>query len=191
MTRLLLTLLAALMGVATLLTACANESTTASIPDDFDYFGAVPWDLPNDAEERVVDKVHDGDSINLTEVDDDWWEKYRIVGIQAPEIEGYRTEECYGQQSAAFLQELLPRGTRVWVQQDISDKDTNDRYLRHIFIQDEETGDYYLLSEVLVLGGYARQRSYKPDDLYDDILIEAQHIADENDAGLWGECAAD
>lgn len=185
---LIMTSLLAFSGVAS---ACAAESTgtPATIPDDFDYFGAVPWELPDDAEKMVVDSVHDGDSLKLTEPGDDWWEEYRVIGIQAPEIEGYKREECFGPEAAEFLKALLPVGTEVYIQQDISDKDRNDRFLRHIFIVDENTGDVYLLSEVLVLGGYARARSYPPDDLYDDILQEAQDIADANDVGLWDACA--
>lgn len=183
-------ILTVLMTLSVFATACAADSTPEAIPDDFDYFGAVPWEMPDDAEKMVVDSVHDGDSLKLTEPNDDWWEQYRIIGIQAPEIEGYREKECYGQDAAAFLKELLPKGTEVYIQQDISNTDRNDRYLRHIFIIDEETEDVYLLSEVLVLGGYAEARSYPPDDLYDDVLAEAQEIAEENDAGLWEACAA-
>lgn len=153
--------------------------------EDFVYFEAVPWDLPEDAIPMRVDKVHDGDSINLTEPDDDWYEQYRVIGIQAPEIQGYRDEECYGPESAEFAKALMPKGTIVWIQQDISDKDPNGRFLRHIFIEDEETGDFYLLSEVLVLGGFARARSYPPDDLYDDVLKDAQEIAQEDRLGMW------
>ncbi len=187
---LIMTMLIALSGIAS---ACAadSKSTPAPIPDDFDYFGAVPWELPDDAVKMVVDSVHDGDSLKLTKPNDDWWEEYRVIGIQAPEIEGYKREECFGPEAAEFLKTLLPKGTEVYIQQDISNKDPNDRYLRHIFIVDEDTGDVYLLSEVLVLGGYARARSYPPDDLYDDILQEAQDIADANNVGLWDACAAD
>lgn len=187
---LIMTMLIALSGIAS---ACAadSKSTPAPIPDDFDYFGAVPWELPDDAVKMVVNSVHDGDSLKLTKPNDDWWEEYRIIGIQAPEIEGYKREECFGPEAAEFLKALLPKGTEVYIQQDISDKDPNDRFLRHIFIVDEDTGDVYLLSEVLVLGGYARARSYPPDDLYDDILQEAQDIADANNVGLWDACAAD
>lgn len=184
---LLLTLCVTFSGIAS---AFADDATPEPLPDDFDYFGAVPWEMPEDAEKMVVDSVHDGDSVKLTEPGDDWWESYRIIGIQAPEIEGYRDEECYGPESAEFLKRLLPKGTEVYIQQDISNKDPNDRFLRHIFIVDDNSEDVYLLSEVLVLGGYAEARSYPPDDLYDDILEEAQEIAEEEDAGLWEACAA-
>lgn len=176
-------ILVALFATSSILVACANQSTPDA--DQLALFDALPWELPDDAVPMRVDKVHDGDSINLTEPDDDWYEQYRLIGIQAPEIEGYREEECYGPESAAFARNLLPVGTIVWVQQDISDKDPNGRFLRHIFFEDEESGEYYLLSEVLVRGGYARARSYPPDDLYDDVLQEAQQYAQENDSGMW------
>ena len=188
--RVLTVVLAVVMTLTAFTVATAADPTPSTIDKDFDYFGAVPWELPDDAAKMVVDKVHDGDSINLTRPNDDWWEKYRIIGIQAPEIEGYKKEECYGKDATAFLKELLPKGTTVWIQQDISDKDPNGRFLRHVFIQDKDSGEYYLLSEVLVLGGYAKARNYPPDDLYADILEEAQQIAQDEDAGLWDACAA-
>lgn len=177
--------LAVLFVAASLSAASAIESTPAPGDDEFDYFDAIPWELPDDAVPMRVDKVHDGDSINLTEPDDDWYEQYRQIGIQAPEIEGYRDEECFGPESADFTKELVPVDSIVWIQQDISNTDPNGRYLRHIFIFDEDSGEYYLLSEVLVRGGYARARSYPPDDLYDDVLMEAQEYAQENTSGMW------
>lgn len=165
----------------------AFAADPVATPDlrDFDYFDTLTWELPDDAVEMRVDRVHDGDSINLTEPDDDWYESYRIVGMQAPEVEGYKPEECFGPESAAFLKTLLPEGTRVWIQQDISNKDPNGRFLRHIFIENPETGDIYLLSELMIRGGYARERFYKPDDLYRDVLEEAQAYAWEHPANMW------
>jgi micrococcal nuclease len=170
----------------------AAASTPAASPEGSDrYLGALPWVLPEDAEKMIVDTVVDGDTVKLTKPNDDWWESYRIIGIQAPEMDGpYTDEECYGPEAKAFLSQLLPKGSEVYVQQDISDKDRNGRFLRHVFILDEEAGGAFLVSEVLVLGGYARARSYPPDDLYDDILAEAQGIADADNEGLWDSCAA-
>ncbi len=172
----------------------ATVSTPSASPDDTDgdpYLGALPWELPEDAGKMVVDSVVDGDTVKLTKPNDDWWESYRIIGIQAPEMDGpYTDEECYGPEAKAFLADLLPKGTEVYIQQDISNKDRNGRFLRHVFILDEDAGGAFLVSEILVLGGYARARSYPPDDLYDDILAEAQQIADKQDEGLWDACAA-
>lgn len=183
MTKSLSFVLAAIFAFASIATSVAAVSTPAA--GQFDYFDTLPWELPDDAVPMRVESVHDGDSIRLTEPDDDWWENYRLIGIQAPEIEGYRAEECYGPESARFVKELLPEGTIVWIQQDISNTDPNGRFLRHVFIEDEESGEFYLLSELLVRGGYARAQSYPPDDLYDDVLEEAQEYAQDNMSGMW------
>lgn len=181
------TFLALVMTLLLSFGSVASAADPVPTPDltDFEYFDTLSWELPYDAVEMRVDKVHDGDSINLTKPDDDWYEQYRIIGIQAPEVQGYKDEECFGPESAAFLKALLPVGSTVWIQQDISDKDPNGRFLRHIFIEDPDTGDYYLLSELMVRGGYARERYYAPDDLYQDVLISAQEYAWKNPTNMW------
>ncbi|HYI25666.1 MAG TPA: thermonuclease family protein, partial [Thermomicrobiales bacterium] len=166
--------------------AAAGDPTPAGAEPNPMYHGALPWELPDDAEEMVVHSVTDGDTVRLTYPSDDWYYNTRIIGIQAPEMDGPWTgEECYGPEAKEFLIELLPVGTTVWSQQDISDEDDNGRRLRHLFLVEEDTGDAYLISEVLVLGGFAVARSYPPDDLYDDILAEAQELAETDDEGLW------
>lgn len=152
---------------------------------------ALPWELANDAEEMVVHSVTDGDTVRLTYPNDDWYYNTRLVGVQAPEMDGpYTDEQCYGPEAKEFLQELLPAGTVVYAQQDVSDEDRNGRRLRHVFVIDETSGEAYLVSEVLILGGFAEARSYPPDDLYDDVLADAQETAERADDGLWKACAA-
>jgi micrococcal nuclease len=192
--RLLSRAVAPLLAILLLLpslTSAFAQTPAASLAGADEYFGAIPWELPGDAEKMVVDSVVDGDTVKLTKPNDDWWESYRIIGIQAPEMDGpYTDEECYGPEAKEFLKELLPKGTEVYVQRDISDKDRNGRFLRHVFIVDEDAGGAFLVSEILILGGFAKARSYKPDDLYDDILAESQQIADRKNEGLWDACAA-
>lgn len=179
-----------LVSMSSPLAAAAGDPKPAGDDVNQMYHGALPWELPDDAEEMVVHSVTDGDTVRLTYPRDDWYYNTRIIGIQAPEMDGpWTDEECYGPEAKAFMIELLPVGTIVWSQQDISDEDDNGRRLRHLFIVDEETGDAYLISEILVLGGYAVARSYPPDDLYDDVLAEAQEIAQDDDEGLWDSCS--
>ncbi len=169
-----------------------------------DLHDALPWDIPEDAERMIVDEIVDGDTLRLTYPGNDYYYPTRLIGIQAPEMDGpYTRRECYGPEAKRYLTELLPVGTGVFVQKDITDEDRNGRRLRHVFVaspaisattrsrdQDEDDADVYLLSEVLVLGGFAEARSYPPDDLYDDVLAEAEDIARDNRAGLWQTCAA-
>ncbi len=152
---------------------------------------ALPWELAEDAEEMVVHSVTDGDTVRLTYPGDDWYYNTRLIGVQAPEMDGpYTVEQCYGPEAKEFLQELLPVGAVVFAQQDVSDEGRNGRRLRHVFVIDEDTGGAYLVSEVLILGGFAEARSYPPDDLYDDVLADAQELAEREDDGLWRACAA-
>lgn len=167
-----------------------------------DLNGALPWDVPEDGEPMVVHKVVDGDTLQLTHPGNDWYYATRLIGIQAPEMDGpYTRRGCYGPEAKAFLTELLPVGTGVIVQRDITDEDRNGRRRRHVFVPGPDgsvatrspgnkESDVYLLSEVLVLGGYAEARGYPPDDLYDDVLAEAEEFARDDRAGLWRACQA-
>ena len=167
------------------------ESPEASASQNPLYFGALPWELADDAEEMIVHSVTDGDTVRLTYPTDDWYYNTRLIGIQAPEMDGPYTEEgCYGPEAKEFLTELLPIGSVVFAQQDVSNEDTNGRRLRHVFLIDEDTGEAFLVSEILVLGGFAEARSYPPDDLYDDVLQEAEELAQDEDDGLWDACSA-
>jgi micrococcal nuclease len=169
----------------------ASESPEPTDAGNPLYFGALPWELADDAEKMIVHSVTDGDTMRLTYPNDDWYYNTRLIGIQAPEMDGPYTEEgCYGPEATEFLTELLPVGSVVYAQQDVSDEDTNGRRLRHVFLIDEDTGDAYLVSEILVLGGFAEARAYPPDDLYDDVLQEAEELAQDEDDGLWDACAA-
>lgn len=187
----LLLLVALLVLMHTPASAQTPRATEAPSRDNPVYQGAIPWELPDDAEKMVVHSVTDGDTVRLTYPSDDWYYNTRIIGISAPEMDGPWTDEgCYGPESKAFLSGLLPVGSEVYVQQDISDEDRNGRRLRHLFIYEDDTRDAYLVSEILVLGGYAEARAYAPDDLYDDVLAEAEEIARNDNDGLWDACAA-
>jgi micrococcal nuclease len=192
--RLAKLVLVTLAMVSTLTAGLAPAAVAEGTPEASEnplYHGALPWELPDDAEEMVVHSVTDGDTVRLTYPDNDYYYNTRLIGIQAPEMDGPWTEEqCYGPEAKTFLAELLPVGTTVYAQVDVEDEDQNDRRLRHVFIYEEDTQNAYLVTEILVLGGFAEARSYPPNDLYDDVLAEAQLFAREDDSGLWESCAA-
>ncbi len=191
--RLIVSLAFVILSLSIASAAFAQQSRPTEPAGDANplLHGALPWELADDAEEMVVHSVTDGDTVRLTYPNDDWYYNTRLVGVQAPEMEGpYTNEQCYGPEAKAFLQELLPVGTVVYAQQDVTDEDRNGRRLRHVFVIDEASGGAYLVSEVLILGGFAQARSYPPDDLYDDVLADAQDLAEREDDGLWRACAA-
>ncbi|MGN6483665.1 MAG: thermonuclease family protein [Thermomicrobiales bacterium] len=158
--------------------------------DTFTVDGAEPRELPADAEQMIVHKVVDGDTLQLTYPDDDWYYVTRIIGINAPEsVKPNSPVECYGPEASKRLKQLLPVGSVVWVSRDVSDEDQYGRRLRNVWILDGDTGEAFLVSEILVRGGYADARHYRPDDEYDDELAAAEHAAQDDHLGMWGACS--
>lgn len=162
--------------------------------DTFETYGAEPRPLPEDAVDMVVDSVVDGDTLHLNYPDNDWYYRVRVIGIDAPEKAGpYTAAECYGDQASSALAELLPAGTIVLVERDVTDEDRNGRWLRHVWLPYAVDGediedDAYLVSEILVRGGWVDARTYRPDDKYDEILMKAERDAKKVNEGLWGAC---
>lgn len=206
------------VAIVLLVTAAAVPSVaaqTSTSPDegsdpDFETFGALPWEEPPGAEPYLVWEVTDGDTFSVIEVEDEdapdpWWEPVRMIGIDAPETDGpYTDEECYGPEASELLSELLPRGTTVYLQVDNDDDipderelendgmelDDNDRWLVHVYLRADGTDEYYLVSEILALGGYVDVRDYEGNTYFVDELQDAEDIARDEGRGLWGACAA-
>jgi len=170
----------------------ASARGGAPTPDAHDTFtvdGASPHSLPTAAEKMIVHKVIDGDTVQLTYPGDDWYYVTRIVGMNAPEsVKPIAPVECYGPEASARLKQLLPIGAVVYAERDVSDEDRFGRRLRHIWILDADTQEAFLVSEIMVRGGYADARLYRPDDLFDDELEGAEKVAQREDVGLWGAC---
>ncbi|HEV2127773.1 MAG TPA: thermonuclease family protein [Thermomicrobiales bacterium] len=194
---------------ASLASPAAGQTPTVPVDEpSFETHGSLPWEEPPGATPFVVEEVVDGDTIRVIEDadrngPDPWWELVRIIGIDTPETESpYTEEECYGEEASEFLSELLPQGTTVYLQVDndpdipddreITDEgmelDDYDRWLAHAYLRDGE--DYYLLSEVIVLGGYAEVPGYEGNTYFVKELDEAEEIAREENRGMWGACDA-
>jgi micrococcal nuclease len=207
-THLLAPLLAtiALVAVTTAAPAAAQDATP---PDPgFETNGALPWEEPPGALEFIVWDVVDGDTIRVIEPDqkderDPYWEPVRIIGIDTPEKDGpYTDAECYGPEASDFTTSLMPRGTVVYLQVDndpnIPDDrefldtgmelDDNDRWLVHVYLKAETSEDYYLVSEIVALGGYAEVPGYEGNTYFERELADAEDLAREENRGMWGAC---
>jgi endonuclease YncB( thermonuclease family) len=200
------------IAVVALLVVALVGGASAQLAEepDFETFGALPWEVPTGAMPFLVWEVVDGDTLRVIEVSDrnaprPWWEPVRVIGIDTPERDGpFTEEECFGQDATAFVANLLPRGTTVYLQVDndpdipdgveLTDDgmelDSNDRWLMHVYLRDADSDDYYLLSEILALGGYAEVPGYSGNTYFVDELAKAEAIAQEENRGLWGACAA-
>lgn len=168
-----------------------TESTRTPAADtgELDTGGVAGEALPSDVETAEVADIVDGDTIEVVFPPDDRQTDVRLVGINAPEsVRPDYPVECYGPESSERMADLLPVGSTVYLQRDASDEDRFGRLLRHVWIVDETTDDAYLVSEILVRGGFVDARFYPPDDLHADRLMEAEHAAQREVAGMWATC---
>ena len=132
--------------------------------------------VPERAGEAVVDYVHDGDTLFLTD-----GRKVRLLGVNAPEVG--ENAECYGDAATRALREMLPTGSHVHTVTDARETDRYGRSLLFLF-----TDDGALVNLELVRGGYAEVLVFDGDTLWVDELHDAEDEAYAASRGLWGSC---
>ena len=153
----------------------------------YSYFPAAP-DFVNerfierwviDESQAVVSRVIDGDTIDFTIGGET--RRVRLLLVDTPEVHG--GEECYGPEASAYVSSLLPEGTEVRLERDVTDVDFFGRLLRYVYLADGR-----MLNELLVEGGYATVYPFGSDVLHEQRLREAEARAREAGAGLWTAC---
>jgi micrococcal nuclease len=128
-------------------------------------------------QDAAVARVDDGDTVDLAD-----GSRVRLVQIDAPELgEG----ECYGQEAAQALRELLPEGATVRLEADprLDDVDRFGRLLRYVHLGATN------VNLELVRRGAASVWFFERDrGRYADELLDAAHAAEKAGRGLWGAC---
>ena len=132
--------------------------------------------IPAGATEAVVEYVHDGDTLFLTDA-----RKVRMLGINTPEVGDHL--ECYGDEATAALRQLLPEGTPVWVLQDVEPLDQYGRSLLFVY-----TADGTNVNLALLAAGAATVEMYEPNVLLSAEVRAAEDSARAAGLGLWGAC---
>ena len=130
---------------------------------------------------RVATRVtrhSDGDTLWLSGVG-----KVRLIGVDTPEV--YGQAECFGQQASAFVERLLPLGSRVSYRLGVESRDRYGRALAYLYLEDGR-----LLNLVLVRRGYAQPLTIPPNDELAGRFVAAARDARRRGAGLWaaGAC---
>jgi micrococcal nuclease len=130
-------------------------------------------------QDAAVARVGDGDTVDLAD-----GSRVRLVQIDAPELgEG----ECYGQEAAQALRELLPEGATVRLEADprLDDVDRFGRLLRYVHLGDTNVNLELVRSGAASVWFFERDRGR-----YAAELLDAAHAAEKADRGLWGACPA-
>lgn len=133
---------------------------------------------------RVV-SISDGDTIRVEFGGNEY--ALRYIGIDTPETGGpYVPIEPFGHEAARANRELV-EGRTVTLEMDVSDTDRFGRLLRHVWLSNAD--GWLLVSAELVRQGMATVTTFPPDVKYVDVLLDAQHDAQDAGRGVWGEAA--
>jgi len=169
----LLVLLTALVAFLQLLTTNGGTAGTATpppTPTPTTTLPAFTHPNPQSLEQATVEKVIDGDTIDV--VIGGEHQRVRYYGIDAPE----KDEECY-QEATERNRELV--GTTVRLEPDARDKDEHGRLLRYVFTNDGISVDAALVSEGLA-------KAWREDGRYLSRLTILETDASQRSTGcLW------
>jgi micrococcal nuclease len=118
----------------------------------------------------VVERVSDGDSFHCRDR-----RRVRLIGVDSPEL----GQGEPGRQAQAALRRLLPKGSTIRMERDVSPRDRYGRELAYVW-----TGSR-MVNEVLLLEGWAMLYTLPPNVKYAERLERAQKKARGSGAGLW------
>lgn len=146
-----------------------------------------PSDVPDKAQKVEVWQIVDGDTIEVTGLNftSSYTADVRLLEINTPETK-HPTEpdQCYGKQATDALARLLPTGSTAYV---LRDKDLKDQYGRFLLYIWNDEGVFVNLR--MVKDGYAEASLFMPNDLYWDVISNAENTAQQADKGAWGACS--
>jgi micrococcal nuclease len=162
-----LRLAAALAAVA--IAGCSAEDLEP--PDSGPVEGPA---LPGDARQAVVDRVVDGDTVELSGIG-----KARLIGIDTPEV--YGGVECYGREASAYAKRQLD-GERVRYTVGSDERDRYGRVLVYLWLADGRS-----FNALLVSRGFAQPLTIAPNDDYADLFVRLSRRAREGGLGLWAQ----
>lgn len=132
--------------------------------------------MPRDARSAVVERVSDGDTVVLGGLG-----RSRLIGIDTPEVHG--RDECFGQRASAFVERLLPPGTRVRYRLGVEERDRFGRPLVYVWLRDRR-----FLNALLVREGYATPLTIPPNVDHARRFVALARRAREAGRGLWRAC---
>lgn len=177
------------LGVLALVFGLALPPEVNAQPGDKDV------DIPDAAVPTRYVETIDGDTIvvelanrngNLREV------TVRLIGIDTPETNyAYGNEpECYGKEATDKTDSLLvtAKDDTVWLEQDVTDKDSYGRLLRYVWYESAIDGEVHLLNADLVREGYALAKTYRPNTTRQGELDDAEDAAIRGGRGMWLSC---
>lgn len=158
------------------------EGAEEGVPESDQNIVRTLMERPAQLEPAVVDRVVDGDTVDVW-LNDGSLIRLRLIGIDTPEtVDPNTPQECFGRQASDRAKELLIEGQTVYLEPDDSQGDTDryDRYLRYVWLDDRTMFNYEMVAT-----GYAIEYTYDLPYRYQAEFLEGQRTAAENGVGLW------
>lgn len=160
---------------------------------DVSVVDAAPRVVDNGVSDPISEPAYvlytlDGDTIAVLVGSSTIPERLRLIGVDTPEtFEGSGQsgrDTCYGEEAKKYTRELLTKKSVTLVADTSQDnKDKYGRLLRYVFLDGVNVG------EMLVLGGYAREYTFKGVAyMYQKEFREAEQEAKVGKKGLWAVC---
>lgn len=123
-----------------------------------------------------------GDTINIQN------QKYRLIGVEAPQIELKTKFNTQGQPLAKASQKNLNRllanhDSYVGVEYDAQRLDNFNRPYAHLFVKQDEK--IINLQKLVLESGYALAKSTPPNNLHQKCYYQAEAKARQNLVGIW------
>lgn len=134
--------------------------------------------------DKVV-RIVDGDTIETV----NHKEKIRLIGIDTPELHKPKTPvQCFAQEAADHLSQLIPPGSAILV---TYDKNPKDRYGRTLAYVDNPTGVATPTGDVglnQIENGFAVADYVSPNKGRRTIYAQAMTKAKDAKLGMWSAC---
>lgn len=163
--------------LALLASACSSSPASTAPPAPGTGQFTAP---PPDATPATIERVVDGDTVELTD-----GTTVRILSVDTPEtVAPNRPVECWGPEASARTAELLPAGTDVLL---ASDVETHDRYGRTLAYVWRASDGLFIDAELLARGD-ARVLIIEPNNAHAAELTALSETARSQSLGLWGAC---
>ena len=141
--------------------------------------GLVVFASPSSAQEATVQRVIDGDTIDVAT--DDGVERIRLLNIDTPETKDPKKgQECLGQEATTYTESILQPGDSVVLEFDREREDRYGRTLAHVKLAD---GTY--ASELIAAQGLGDAVVFGKNDRRFKQVKEALLSASENDRGFF------
>lgn len=151
---------------------------------------SVPFEPSYDYNKVLVTYVIDGDTLKLEN-----GEKVRLVGIDTPESKQNaklkrdlkKTDKDavtlinMGKKASRFTNSLASK-KYVRLEFDVEKRDRYNRLLAYVYLPDGR-----MLNAEIIKAGYAQILSIPPNVKYQDLFLELQQEARDNNRGLWKE----